>query len=617
MSDLFWNTCTAAFQAARQNNLVEAARLVALAEQHLHQAGQTPELLQNRESYLARLKPHVLKKKNVSPVSVLPIAGDQPDERLFYPRPISFEQRNKLGIAKEAFTIVATSNGLPVDDNALSSITKAAETLRNEGQSLHVIFVKDNESSKAEDKGKHVTVLPLSSREALPDILATADAVLFIGQSAAINDQKNKARFLEILAMGRPLILKQAQYQPSLEHKNNSYQIGSLEINHLVEAIKTIRNDKNLREQLGQGAVDYYLKAVSAVSSKGPVAIKQFETPSPAAAKEINSGGTAKAVSTVPIPTQESNEEVRKLKNRVRQLETDKDELSERLRSMPSIDPLCISDPGFAWPDRKLEDFGIIVFGHTRLDALGAVLESLKQQDALQYTEVWLDGCQGNHQLKLKIQKTIDLVKNYNVKYLHTQAGNYGFRKMLILGLAEMCQKYRDILILEDDCFPTRDAVTEFRKELDLIRENKNIFSVYGHHFKVDAERETCARFQGWGWATTSEKLMPMLRQLIDCYSMPEVNYLKFVRNTLTAKIKTQIDVTPPRQPSIVLESFFAWDETLCLLTALNHQVHKPTKKQTVYNCGMGKGSTHFDDTEMFRKPPFNLITPDEVWQHF
>ncbi|MDD4927581.1 MAG: hypothetical protein PHF58_13900, partial [Methylotenera sp.] len=575
MPDLFWSTCTAAFQAGRQNNQVEAARLVEHAEQLLFQAGHASELLQKRKIYLARLKHYVL-SKNASPDSILPIAGDQPDEHLFYPRPINFGQRNKLGIAQDEFTIVATSNGLSIEDSALSSITEAAKVLCNEGQSLHVFFVKNKKTSNTWDKNKHVTTLALKSKEALPDILAAADAVLFIGQPSAINDQKSKARFLEILAMGRPFILQQAQYQPSFEHKKNSYLIGSLEINCLTEAIKTIRNDKKLCEQLGHGAIDYYLKAISPVFPNGTVVDKQLETQASISIKDVNPGGAVKVTSKVSSSPQDNTEEVRKLKNRIQQLETDKNEISERLRSMPSIDPLCISDPSFTWADRKLEDFGIIVFGHTRLDALGAVLESLKRQDALKYTEVWLDGYQGNHQLKLKIQKTIDLVKTYKVKHLHTQAGNYGFRKMLILGLAEMCRKYRDILILEDDCFPTHDSVTEFRKELDLIRENKEIFSVYGHHFKVDAEKEICARFQGWGWATTSEKLMPMLRQLIDCYSMSEENYLRFIRRTCTADVKERIDITPPRQPSYTFEKFFAWDETLCLLTALNHQVHKP-----------------------------------------
>lgn len=309
--------------------------------------------------------------------------------------------------------------------------------------------------------------------------------------------------------------------------------------------------------------------------------------------------------------------EVRKLLGRISILEVEKAEMAEQLCRMPTIDPLCLSDPTFTWPEEQKEEFGIIVFGHTRLVELESVLESLKRQDALKYTEVWLDGYQGNHKLKKKIEEVINVVKKYPVKRLHTQNGSYGFRKMLLLSLIDMCKRYRDILILEDDCFPTRDAVAEFRKELDAMRDNERIFSVYGHHFLTDSEMETCARFQGWGWATTSNKLMPVLRQLIDCYSMSEEHYLKFVGRVLTPAMKQTIDVTPPRQPSQTLEKFFAWDETLCLLTALNKQVHKPTEKQTIFNCGMGENSTHFPDAERFRLPPFNLIKPDEVWQHF
>ena len=188
---------------------------------------------------------------------------------------------------------------------------------------------------------------------------------------------------------------------------------------------------------------------------------------------------------------------------------------------------------------------------------------------------------------------------------------------MILLGLSEMSCRYRDILVLEDDCFPTHHAVEIFRKDLDLVRDDPGIFSVYGHHFLVDSEQETCARFQGWGWATTSEKLRPILRQLMDCYSMPEERYLEFVKLALTAEMRKRIDVTPRRQPTHTLEKFFAWDETLCLLAALDNLVHRPTNERTIYNCGMGKDSTHFGVNKMFREPPFNLITPDEVWQHF
>lgn len=305
------------------------------------------------------------------------------------------------------------------------------------------------------------------------------------------------------------------------------------------------------------------------------------------------------------------------LRQRIARLEQDKQTLGDRLRKLPSIDSLCIIDPALQPDQEPVDEFGIILFGHTRSEELEAVLESLKRQGALQYTEVWLDGHQGKESIKLKLAKVIDVVKRYDVKRLRTQNGNFAFRKMMLLGLAEMSRSYRDILVLEDDCFPTRDAVAEFRRTLDVVRDDPRIFSVYGHHFLVPAEGETCGRFQGWGWATTSRKLRPVLRQLIDCYSMTEDRFLEFVRLTLTDAVRAQIDVTPPRQPSKTLERFFAWDETLGLLAALNGQVHKPTPKRTIFNCGMGKDSTHFAAHDMFRKPPFNLITPDEVWQHF
>lgn len=301
----------------------------------------------------------------------------------------------------------------------------------------------------------------------------------------------------------------------------------------------------------------------------------------------------------------------------VKKLQDENTELKKRLLERPFIDPLCITDPSHRLEDGNKSEFGIIVFGHTRLDSLASVLESLKLQDALKYTEVWLDGDQGNSGLKKKVDKTIELVKTYPVKHINTQRGHYGFRKMILLGLSAMIKKYRDILILEDDCFPVDGAIKEFRKELDNIRYKNNIFSVYGHHFGIEDLTSTFTRFQGWGWATTGEKLLPILRQLIDCYSMPENEYLQFVEHYFSEEIKSKIEITPPRLPSHTLKKFFAWDETLCLLSALNGLEHKPTKIRTIFNCGLGDDSTHFQTNQLYRNPPFNMISPNEVWNYF
>lgn len=543
------------------------------------------------------------------------------DENLFYPRPVNKTLRNKLGIPKEHIVIVFHGTVRAANQEEIRQLYQAVESLNQQGNPTTLIRIGKNRDPRVISTwpSTHVKGLGWIARNDLPDIMAAADFFVQPGSPGAYNDQRAPTKLLEYFALGRPVILPRTNLGLQAIHRQDAYIMENGVAGEIVMAILEIKEHQKLCTTLTNGAVNFYLKY--AEHEHCQEVCKLYRTILSEDSKEIKkkSQQVKDAVYDQAMTTSQVIDygEIKKLQDKIKRLEHEKIELSECLRSMPSIDPLCVRDPTYAWPVQDKEDFGIIVFGHTRLDSLGAVLESLRRQDALKYTEVWLDGFQGNQNLKHKIENTIELVKKYPVKHLNRQSGNFGFRKMLILGLVEMCKKYKDILIFEDDCFPTHDAVSEFRKELDLIRENNSIFSVYGHHFLVESEKETCARFQGWGWATTSEKLMPMLRQLIDCYSMTEERYLKFVKLALTSDIKARIDVMHPRQPSFTLEKFFAWDETLCLLTALNNQVHKPTKKRTVYNCGMGSGSTHFDDNEMWRNPPFNLITAEEVWKYF
>jgi hypothetical protein len=264
-----------------------------------------------------------------------------------------------------------------------------------------------------------------------------------------------------------------------------------------------------------------------------------------------------------------------------------------------------------------MKDFGIILFGHTRPLLLADVLKSLQKQNALQYVDVWLDGHQGVPEVKRKTELVYEVVSKFPVANIYRHNGAMGFRKMVLQALSHAVQSYRHILILEDDCFPTRDAIKIFRKELMLIENDPEVFSVYGHHFLTPSETEICNRFQGWGWATTSEKLTPFVEQLVDLYSLTEDRYLAFVDQKLTPEIRQRIDITPPRQPSFTLTKFFAWDETLCLLTALADMVHKKTAERTIYNCGASKDSSRFKNVDWYGKPPFNMISHEDVWEYY
>ena len=264
-----------------------------------------------------------------------------------------------------------------------------------------------------------------------------------------------------------------------------------------------------------------------------------------------------------------------------------------------------------------MSEFGILVFGHTRIKHLTAVLESLRIQGALPLVEIWLDGHQGNPALKKQCEKLFSSISHYDVGRTVRYNGHLGLRRVMINALESAVSTHDHILVLEDDCFPVRNAVCTFREELLSIAKMPDVFSVYGHHFLVEAEGEYIDRFQGWGWGVNTCKLASVLGRLKECYMMSEQEYLEFVNESLTENIITALDSTKGREATKTLRRFFAWDETVALLTAMEGMKHKKTPERTIYNFGAGDDSSHFRQVAWYRKPPFNMISLEEVWEHF
>jgi glycosyltransferase involved in cell wall biosynthesis len=268
--------------------------------------------------------------------------------------------------------------------------------------------------------------------------------------------------------------------------------------------------------------------------------------------------------------------------------------------------------------DTKQKRTGIIVFGHSRPLLLRNLLEALRRQSTTNDIHVWLDGHHGRPSCIEPVTICRELVqKEFPDVHLTAMNGNVGIEKLMIDGLSFMSSRYDRIIVLEDDCFPTADAIAEFEQALDEIATRSEVYSVYGHHFLTESEGETITRFQGWGWATTREKLLPVLAEIKRCFAMPELEYLQWARENMTPNVIKRLDVTPGRNCIKVASSFFCWDACTCVVTAVRQLVHKKTTKRVIYNCGMGDGSTHFPENDKFRQPPFNMISPNEVWDYY
>jgi glycosyltransferase involved in cell wall biosynthesis len=266
----------------------------------------------------------------------------------------------------------------------------------------------------------------------------------------------------------------------------------------------------------------------------------------------------------------------------------------------------------------KRKRTGIIVFGHSRPLLLRNLLESLRRQGTTNDIHVWLDGHHGRSSFIEPTAKCRELIqKEFQEVHLTAMNSNMGIEKLTIDGLSFMSSQYERIIVLEDDCFPTANAIAEFEQALDEITTRPEVYSVYGHHLLTETEGETITRFQGWGWATTREKLLPVLAEMKRCFAMAEPDYLQWVHQNLTPEVIRRLDVTPGRNCVRVITSFFCWDGCTCLVTAIHGLVHKKTRERVIYNCGMGDGSTHFPQNDKFRLPPFNMITPQEVWSYY
>ena len=258
---------------------------------------------------------------------------------------------------------------------------------------------------------------------------------------------------------------------------------------------------------------------------------------------------------------------------------------------------------------------GILVIAHSRPSHLAAVLESLSRQNATRFVHLSIDGHQSKQRYVRPVTECKQIAAQYPEISLTALNGNLGIDKLILHALTGLCSRFEEIIVIEDDCFPTANAIVTFRSALAGIRDLPEMFSVYGHPFLVPDENDFFPRFQGWGWATWSHKLLPILEQAKLGLAMSESDYLGWVAPLLTEDVCRRLSATPGRYPPV--GHYFSWDALFAALTASRGLCHRRTPTRVIFNCGMGKAGMRFPDAQKFRQPPFNMISIEEVWDHF
>lgn len=273
------------------------------------------------------------------------------------------------------------------------------------------------------------------------------------------------------------------------------------------------------------------------------------------------------------------------------------------------------SAPAVAPEDR----LGILVLAYNRPWHLQSVLESLRQQNQLGVTHVWVDGTQGRAELADASDETVAVARRYAVRELRAHRSHLGIEKMMLDALRDMSRRYSRVLVIEDDCFPLEGAIEDFEEGLRETADQPDIYSVYGHHFGFELEDSLdFTRFQGWGWAAHSDRIRALLPDLRVLFDLDEESYRARIAAAMTADIRRRLDVTPGRNVLAVLDKFFSWDSATAFLTAQRGMRHRRTGRPAVVNTGIQAGIGHFTrDTPWLRGPPYNMIRLEEAWMRY
>jgi hypothetical protein len=279
---------------------------------------------------------------------------------------------------------------------------------------------------------------------------------------------------------------------------------------------------------------------------------------------------------------------------------------------------------GYTWlrplqqPGPKLADHVILVFGHTRPESLQFVLEGLKRQNALADTQVWLDGHQGFSELLPRVEACQSVERLYPEAEWIKYGSRCGHSKIFIDAVMRNCARFKFIIVLEDDCFPTPGAIDALLETLNEVDANPELFSAYGHHFGSDNEGPETTAFQCWGWGSTSEKLRPIMIEFARLWNLPEPDAVAWFRDQLTAEIRARMDVYPGRSESALLDWRFCFDAALAFLVAKQGMRNKKTKSHVIHNFGMGEWAGHFPGfQDFYLKAPFNMTARSDLIVRF
>jgi len=241
------------------------------------------------------------------------------------------------------------------------------------------------------------------------------------------------------------------------------------------------------------------------------------------------------------------------------------------------------------------EDVGIVVIAWRRWNLLSLLLNRIKSYANLPVF-IYIDGPKKEDKSISQVAATIAECRVFQESYdfgctINERLVNIGCYSNVTRALNEVALTKKYMIVLEEDCLPSRTFFNFCLNRLDEYVSDERILQISGTRFlnKTNTTELTVSRFaHTWGWATWADRWQ-LYEQTLVVMNQPgfveDCNFDGLTRasmNTLKGKLRTLVD-----------GDLHTWDYQW-LLTGLLHKKYTILPPcNTVKNIGSGDSALH------------------------
>lgn len=159
----------------------------------------------------------------------------------------------------------------------------------------------------------------------------------------------------------------------------------------------------------------------------------------------------------------------------------------------------------------------IVLFTYNRLSALEGTINALKKNYLAQHSDlfVYSDGYKGDFDLHqvLQVREYLKSIRGFKSITIIESSTNKGLANSVIGGVSEVLNKYKKIIVLEDDLVTSSNFLTYMNEALFFYKDIKEVFSISGYIFNMRNVKSSfeydifyIKRHCSWGWGIWEDR---------------------------------------------------------------------------------------------------------------